>query len=368
MGLLVKRLLLRDFRSFEEGLFSFSDGTTVLLGGNAAGKTNTVEALQLLTSGTSFRKPRPSQLIREDADVSHISCRLEGEGRVVDVSCTIEPAKKRFVKNGKKCSARDLSETLNSVLFNPDDLSFVKRGATYRRDELDGFGSRINRGYGKVLSTYLKSVEQRNRLLKEDVPDNDLLEAWNASVALGGATLLVFRLRLLERLKEKLRAAYAEVSGGEDLECEYVSSLGGVSGITRDGAYDAFLSEFSRLRDEEIRRQQTLVGPQRDDLRFLIRGRDARTFASQGQQRTIVLAWKMAEVELASEICGERPLLLLDDVMSELDDARRDAVVRVINSGIQTVITCASLNYLPGELLSGAEVVRMDEDGEGGRV
>ena len=335
---------------------------TVLHGRNAVGKTNTVEALQLLTAGQSFRKPKPAQLIREGADTAKVSARLVGDGRVVDMACVVEPTRRSFTRNGKRIHAGDVPATLMSVLFNPDDLSFVKRGASYRRDELDGFGRQANRGYAKVLSTYQRSVEQRNRLLKEDYPDMALLGAWDASVALGGATLLQSRLRLFERLKKKIVEVYREISEGEELGCSYVCSLGDdVAGLSRDELCDLFAQRLEERRADEMRRQQTLVGPQRDDVSFTIDGRDARSFGSQGQQRSIVLAWKMAEVALCEGILGEKPLLLLDDVMSELDSVRRDAVTRFVQGGIQTVITTTNLGYFPEELLSGAKVVSMGE-------
>ena len=362
MGLHVKTLGMRDWRNFGEKSIDFADGMTILAGRNAVGKTNTVEALQMLTAGASFRKAKPSQQVREDCSAAKISARLEGDGRVIDVSCEVEDKRRRFFKNGKKCSSQDLPETLMSVLFNPDDLSFVKRGASYRRDELDSFGRQANRGYAKVLSAYLRSVEQRNRLLKEDYPDLALLDAWDASVSLGGATLLAARLRLFDRLRHYLRDIYREIATGEELDCQYVSSLGeDLSGRARDELCDLFARKLEEGRQDDLRRQQTLVGPQRDDIAFTIDGRDARVYGSQGQQRSIVLAWKMAEVRLSQEVVGEQPLLLLDDVMSELDEGRRDAMTRFVQSGIQTVVTTTNLGYFPEELLLDAKVVKIDE-------
>ena len=198
MGLVVKELRLADFRSFERLELHPSEGVTVLVGPNAAGKTNTVEALQLLTAGSSFRKPTPRQLVRDGAESARIDARLEGDGRVVDVRCdvTTTPPARRFSRNGKRCQASEVPESLMSVLFSPDDLALVKRGASVRRDELDDFGRQANRGYANVLAAYLRSVEQRNRLLKDEFPDEGLIEAWDSSVSLGGATLLHARLRL----------------------------------------------------------------------------------------------------------------------------------------------------------------------------
>lgn len=190
MGLLVKTLELQDFRSFGEKVVGLAPATTILCGPNAAGKTNTVEALQLLTAGYSFRHPTPAQLVREGAQAARASARLEGDGRVVDLRCDVVSGRRQFFRNGKRVQASEVSGTLMSVLFTPDDLQLVKRSASFRRDELDDFGRQANRGFASVLATYTRSIEQRNRLLKEERPDLDLLDAWDASVALGGATLL----------------------------------------------------------------------------------------------------------------------------------------------------------------------------------
>lgn len=362
MGLVVDELSLVDFRSFERREMALGPLTTVLVGPNATGKTNTVEALQMLTAGSSFRHPTPRQLVRDGASVARIAARLEGDGRFVDVRCDVTPARRQFSRNGKKCQAADISGTLMSVLFSPDDLSLVKRGASRRRDEVDDFGRQANRGYANVLAAYQRAVEQRNRLLKEGKPDLDLLDAWDASVALGGATLLAARLRLFSRLAQKTTRVYEEISSGEKLVCTYLCTLGpAVESLSRDELKDLFSERLLEVRNEDLRREQTTVGPHRDDVSFLIDGRAARAFGSQGQQRSVALALKMAEVDLCAEIVGERPLLLLDDVMSELDAARREAVTRFVQRGIQTVITTTNLGYFSPALLEAAEVVSFGE-------
>ena len=360
MGLLVTELALADFRSFERLGVALSPGVTVFVGPNAAGKTNTVEALQLLTSGQSFRRPTPSQLVRDGAESARIDARLEGDGRVLDARLDVVAGRRQFSRNGKRCQAADMPGELMSVLFSPDDLALVKRGASVRRDEIDDFGRQANRGYANVLAAYLRSVEQRNRLLKDEFPDEGLIEAWDSSVSLGGATLLHARLRLFSRLADRVREVYGRVSGGEELVCSYSCTLGeGVEGLTRDELRDLFYERLRAGRPDDLRRRQTCVGPHRDDVAFSIEGRDARSFGSQGQQRTVALAVKMAEVGLAEELLGSRPLLLLDDVMSELDEARREAVMSYVREGIQTVVTTTNLGYFSTELLDAAEVIRV---------
>ena len=241
MGLLVKTLELQDFRSFGEKVVGLAPATTILCGPNAAGKTNTVEALQLLTAGYSFRHPTPAQLVREGAQAARASARLEGDGRVVDLRCDVVSGRRQFFRNGKRIQASEVSGTLMSVLFTPDDLQLVKRSASFRRDELDDFGRQANRGFASVLATYTRSIEQRNRLLKEERPDLDLLDAWDASVALGGATLLHGRLRLFERLRARVCEVYGELAAGERLECRYICSLGDEAlGLSKDELRELF--------------------------------------------------------------------------------------------------------------------------------
>lgn len=359
---MVKSLGMLCYRNFAAKDISLGNGMTIFCGRNATGKTNSVEALQLLTAGTSFRHPRAADLILEGEEQARILARLEGDGRVIDVACEITPTKRTFLRNGKRCHPADLSATLMSVLFCPDDLWFVKRGARERRDELDSFGIQANAGYRRVCQAYARAINQRNRLLKNPQPNLELLDAWDASVALGGATLLVARLHLFERLRRHLVSVYDRVSSGEKVDCTYACSLGeDVAGMSRDEVCGLFAARLADSRENDLRRQQTTIGPQRDDLVFTIDGREARTFGSQGQQRSIVLAWKMAEVACSAEILGTQPLLLLDDVMSELDAQRRDAIVRFVQDGIQTVVTTTNLGYFPEDLLSRSEVVRFGE-------
>lgn len=362
MGLALSRIALRDWRNFDERVMDLSRGLTVLCGPNATGKTNTVEALQLLTAGMSFRHPRAEDLVRQGAEVARADAVIEGGGRVVDVSCVVAEGRRRFVRNDKPCRPSDLSSTIMSVLFCPDDLSLVKAGAKGRRDELDAFGAQASAGYRKVARSYARAVEQRNRLLKEPQPDLGLLDAWDISVARGAAALLHARLAMFCRLRPHIARIYAQVAAGEELECHYESSLGeSPEGAPRDELAERFMERLAQGRAEELSRGVTLVGPHRDDVRFAIAGRDARTFGSQGQQRSVVLAWKMAEVAVAAEVLGEQPLLLLDDVMSELDAGRRDAMTRFVQEGMQTVVTTTNLTYFPGELLDRAEVIWFGE-------
>ena len=358
MALLVTHIGARDFRSFDDLSLELGEGMTLLVGPNAAGKTNTIEILQLLTTGASFRKPRPAELIRNGAASARCSMVLEGDGRKIDVACEVSEGRRSFARNGKRCHAADLLGTLLSVLFCPDDLTFCKGSASARRAEIDAFGRQASAGYAKVLAAYTHSVEQRNRLLKQDEVDLDLLDAWDESVATGAAALLLARVRLFARLSEHVSSVYAQIADGERLECSYEATIGDISpDASRDDLQTEILARIQAARPIDLRRQQTTVGPHRDDISFEIEGADARAFGSQGQQRSVVLAWKMAEVLLCEEMLGERPLLLLDDVMSELDERRREAVSKFIERGMQAVVTTTNLGYFSEEVLGKAKVI-----------
>ena len=363
MALAVRTVTFDGYRNLGHRSLELDPGVTVLVGPNAVGKTNTVEALEYLTAGTSFRRPSPSELLGPGASEARVAARLEGDGRVVDVELVATAEKRRFLRNGKPCQARDLPGTLLSVLFCPDDLSLVKGSASRRRAELDSFGAQANAGYRKILAAYTRSVEQRNRLLRDGC-DPALLDAWDESVAVGGGTLLYHRLSLFGRLSGLVADVYADVVPSERLACSYVASVaagatGGrpLSELSRDELVGLLRERLAASRADDRRRGQTLVGPHRDDVSFSIDGRDARAFGSQGQQRTVALAWKMAEVRLCESLLGERPLLLLDDVMSELDADRRACVTRFVEGGIQTVITTTNLGYFTPELLERVTVV-----------
>lgn len=375
MSIYARTLSVTEYRSFPSFELDLARGVTVLVGHNAVGKTNLVEALQLLTSGRSFRKPSPRELVRAGGTRCSMKLALEGEGRVIDMGCVVEDGKRSFMRNGKRCRAAGVRGVVPSVLFCPDDLDLVKRGARLRREALDGFGIQLNESYAQLASTYERTVEQRNSLLKEPFCTRDLLDAWNDSIASTGAALTVHRLALLSRIREHLIDVYAGLSGGEAADVSYVPSWGASDAITLPAAADAssradrieavrarIAAALDELAGEELRRGITLVGPHRDEVAFTIDGRDARTFASQGQQRSLVLAWKIAEVEVTREILGRPPLLLLDDVMSELDETRRQAFLGLVGGGVQTVITTTNLGYFDDSALERAKVVKIGGD------
>lgn len=372
MALKVTHLALHDWRNLEDLAIELDPSLTLLVGPNASGKTNTIEALTLLTRGSSPRRGKARELVREGAEAGFARARLEGDGRVVDLALSSDTRRVGFSRNGKATTPSAIAGTLLSVLFTPDDLLLVKGPAANRRDELDGFGAQASSGYDKVVRTYRRSVTQRNTLLKADEVDLSTLEAWDQSLALGGATLTRHRLSLFRSMRPFWEEAYGAIALGEELRVFYESTIApGAEGakrgelsadLSREDLISLMAAALARSREEDLRRRITCVGPHRDDLRLEVGGRDARTYASQGQQRSIVLAWKLAQVRFAEEVLGERPILLLDDVMSELDETRRRSLSALTDEGIQTVITTTHLGYFDEEILARGRVVGYGKD------
>ena len=373
MAIYARTLTARGYRSYEDYELELADGITILVGRNAAGKTNLVEALQLLTSGQSFRRPAPRELLREGDERGLVRLTLEGEGRRIEHACELGGSRRAFVRNGKKTNASGVRGVLPSVLFCPDDLDMVKRSASVRRRALDDFGVQLNARYAALVSAYERVVEQRNNLLKERALDPSLLAAWDEALVANGAALMQHRAALLRRVASHAARAYEGIAPHERMAIAYEPSVFSVPagapdapGATPDLADRAAVEELFRTRlaeltDDERRRGLTLVGPHRDEIAFTIDGRPARQYASQGQQRSLVLAWKIAEVAVTRDILGYAPLLLLDDVMSELDEQRRAAILLFIEGEVQTVITTTNLGYFNDDLLSRTKVVHIGE-------
>ncbi len=366
MSLVVTRVGMRNFRNMETRVLEPARGLTVLVGPNAVGKTNCIEAMQLLTTGVSFKHASPGELVRQGCDQGALTMRVEGEKRQIDVACDIHPTRKLYQVNGKRVSAQGRVCDLPSVLFFPDELSLVKGGAAGRRELLDGFGSALKESYAQVAHDYRRAVYQRNLLFKEAAragveADSALVEAWSASAAKAGAVLFVYRRALLGRLAPHVERIYAELAGGEAASVGYESAwaAGLDAAAPRAEIEDSLFSQLMDGMEEQRRRCATLVGPHLDDLDLKVAHISARAYASQGQQRSLVLALKLAQVEVVFETTGQYPLFLLDDVMSELDAQRRSRLLGLVACGVQTLVSTTNLDYFSPAELEQAKVVTL---------
>lgn len=362
MGLVIRRLVLRNFRNYESFQLEPDPILTVLVGPNATGKTNIVEATQLLTAGASFRRPQWADVVMWGKEECSLSLRAEGDGRMLETELTVSGIGRRVYRvNGKvRRRVSEVAGILPCVVFTPDDLRLVKDSADRRRSAIDGVGDQLSPVYLAVRTEYERVVRQRNALLKQTPSDLSVLDTLTEKLATSGFAFAGHRRRLFERISSRMSEAYFTLAGGEILKARYVFSWerkGSPSGNPESASELANI--IRSCQSDELSRGTTLVGPHRDEVLFSVGGRDARAFASQGQQRTIALAWKLAEVRVISEIAGQAPVLLLDDVMSELDETRREALMSFVGKAAQTFLTTTNIGYFDASLIDRAKVVRL---------
>lgn len=362
MTFLITQLNVRDFRSYETFTLEPGRELTILVGPNATGKTNLIEAIQLVTEADSFRKPVWSELVRWGSDQASVSLHATDGDRRHDVEMVVTATGRRTYKVAGKAkrSIADSTGTIPCVLFTPEDLRIVKDSAERRRAALDSIGAQLSRTYGRLKAEYDRVVRQRNALLKQEALLEDALAPWDERLVSLGARLYTHRRSLFDKIAEATSTTYADLAVDGPLSMHYLPSW------ERDGICPketepaaAIEQHLAAKRAEERARGATLSGPHRDEIVFTLAGRDARSFASQGQQRTLALSFKLAEVAVVTEVIGSRPVLLLDDVMSELDESRRHALASRVGEAAQTIVTTTNLGYFNKDLISRAAVVHL---------
>ncbi len=341
---------LTNFRSYEACELSPCEGVNVLLGDNGQGKTNVLEALYLCCVGRSHRTRQDRELIRWGADFADV--KLEALRR--DGSHEVEIVLPSLGRRKTKIAGQEVSRTgelmghVTGVMFSPEDLRTVKDGPAERRRFVDMGLSQVRPAYFYALQRYNRALKQRNETLKAAAVQPQYLptlDSWDEQLSAAGAELMRHRRAYIEKLSGVAGATHREISSDrERLEIRYLPSVS-----MGDDARDIAEALFG-ARETDLRRLTTSVGPHRDDVQILVEGRDVRAYGSQGQQRTAALAMRLSELDVMKEETGEWPMLMLDDVMSELDPGRRRQLVSRLR-GIQTFITCTD-----AEDLAGAEV------------
>ncbi|AET65768.1 recF protein [Desulfosporosinus orientis DSM 765] len=339
--MMFSKIHLQNFRNYENEMIQFFPGTNILIGDNGQGKTNIIEGIYYLLTGKSYRVHREQELLRWNQSEFH----LYGEFLINQHKVSLESHykdKKKMVKINQVSCQRlsDFVGTINVIFFSPDDLVMIKGGPAERRRFLDLHIAQMRPGHVAILNAYNKAIHQKNALLKSFSERNykySQIQIWNNQIVELGRKIILNRFDLTKRLQDAAEPIYANLSSNkEKLQIVY-NSLGKRS-------VEEAINEFPELMndklEQEIERQMILIGPHRDDLQILLNNRPGRLYASQGQQRSLVLSLKLAELELIRQEKGEYPLLLLDDVLSELDRFRRDYLTRFIeSSSIQTLIT-----------------------------
>ncbi|MCR4399131.1 MAG: DNA replication and repair protein RecF [Firmicutes bacterium] len=311
----IERLSLRDFRNYRAAEVCPGRGLNVLYGGNAEGKTNLLESLIVASSGRSTRAAHDRELIRWGADAYRVYVEVAGHTGAATIEVGADGAGGKVTRiNGADKKAADLLALFSVVSFFPDDVYVVKGPPSLRRRMIDLTLSRTSRSYHYRLIEYYRILAQRNSLLRQWTdrrPPERLLAPWDEQLARAGAFIVRRRLEALGAMSDEAGRAYSRLSGGEALELRYEPSVGAEAADDEERIGERILAALRGARDEEMRRGVTTVGPHRDDVAFMIGGADARVFGSQGQQRTIVLAVKAAEVQFLESRTGDSPVLIL---------------------------------------------------------
>ncbi|MDR2492016.1 MAG: DNA replication and repair protein RecF [Coriobacteriales bacterium] len=377
----IQRIVFDNFRNYPSLVLDGLGQLVVIVGDNAIGKTNIIEGIQLVSMIESFRRPSWPDVICHGANRAQVTLDYCFEGVVNSLSLVITDNSRSYRLNDKDRRPKDLLGHLPAVLFTPNDLTVVKGPAERRRELVDRLGCQISRSFFDIKHEYQQVVKQKNALLRDDNTNSEVLASWNNNLVRLGAALTAHRSSLFDRLLEAARDVYATIAPHETLEARYVPSWelldpGGLMGLDKSEAGVAKQDSDLRLRrretveedlDAALRRHQareeasrrSLIGPHRDELAFSLNNRDVRRFSSQGQQRSITLALKAAEVRVLRAVTRREPLLLLDDVMSELDEARRRLFIEHLDAATQVFVTTTDLGYFDESLVSRAQVVHL---------
>lgn len=334
----IRSLELENFRNYKTLSIHFDSGTNILYGDNAQGKTNILEAICVSATTRSHKGSKDREIVNFDAEEAHIRTYVLKDGLEERVDMHLRKNKSKGIAiNGQKIKkAADLLGLLNIVFFSPEDLSIIKNGPSERRRFIDMELCQLDSVYLNDLNRYHKVIDQRNRLLKELYlrPElKDTLSVWDAQLVSYGCKIIGRRAAFIRQLNDIIFDIHLKLSGGkEKLQIVYEPNV----------AAEDLERALSDCREKDIKLRQTSTGPHRDDISFLAGGIDIRRFGSQGQQRTAALSLKLSEIDLVKAVIHDTPLLLLDDVLSELDSSRQEHLLDSIGD-IQTIVTCTGL-------------------------
>lgn len=337
--MIIKSIELKNFRNYEELNLNLDGGTNILYGDNAQGKTNILESIYVSGTTKSHKGSRDKEMIRFGENEAHIRTMVEKNQMSYQIDMHLKKNRSKGIAiNGVPIrKASELFGVLNMVFFSPEDLNIIKNGPSERRRFLDSEICQLDKIYLSDLTKYNKVLNQRNKLLKDMVFHPDLentLSVWDMQLISYGRRIISRRRRFVEELNEIVRGIHESISGGrEQLTLTYEPDI--------EEAF--FEDELNRAKEKDRKDCSTSVGPHRDDISFFIGDIDIRKFGSQGQQRTSALSLKLSEIELVKRCIHDTPVLLLDDVLSELDSNRQNYLLNSIHD-IQTVITCTGLD------------------------
>ncbi len=360
----ISRTELKNFRNYKELSVNFDPKVNLLTGRNAQGKTNLIEAVCMTSMGRSFRTSRDSDVIRFGEDRAFIRASAEKSLTSTNVEITIDRrAKKSIKKDGS--NIRKLSEMMKNILivvFSPEDLRIVKEEPEKRRRFIDRELAQIKPAYFSALSDYKRALAQRNFLLKEERPDRDVLSLFDEELADSGSEIMRMRAAFVKKIGVLSGRIHERITNGsEKLTVGYAPDipLSGVSPEEKENVSALILDALRKSANTDIKLRTTNRGPHKDDMEFFVNGVSARKFGSQGQQRTCALSLKLADLDFIREETGEEGILILDDVMSELDEVRREYLVRTLSAN-QLFITSTDIDDGLIAAYPGAAVFRVE--------
>jgi DNA replication and repair protein RecF len=367
----LKSLQLRNFRNYTEQYVDFTAPKTIILGENAQGKSNLIEAVEILSALKSHRTSRDRELIQAHQDAAQIVGNLDRETTgSVELSLTLRANGRRTAALNGLTQRRqmDFLGTLNMVQFSSLDLDLVRGGPEVRRNWLDTLLLQLEPVYASLIQQYTQILRQRNALLKSikaaaidptKLAPTTPVALWDAQLAVAGSHIIRRRDRVITRLLPLAQTWHRAISGqSEELQIAYRPNVS-VTIDQPEAIQSQFLAQIQEKRAIERYQGTTLVGPHRDDLDFMLNGTPARQYASQGQQRTLVLALKLAELQLIEDVIGEPPILLLDDVLAELDLNRQNQLLETIQDHFQTLITTTHLGSFDSSWLNASQILHI---------
>ena len=337
--MIIKSLELADFRNYDSLHIDFSSGTNILYGDNAQGKTNILEAIYLSATTKSHKGSKDKDIVNFEKEESHIRTYLQKDDIDMRIDMHLRKNKSKGIAiDGQKIKkAAELLGLLNVVFFSPEDLSIIKNGPAERRRFVDMELCQLDQFYLYNLNHYNKIVNQRNKLLKDmyfNPSLRDTLNIWDSQLISFGSKIIERRQLFVNQLNEIIFDIHKKLSGGkEELVIQYEP----------DVVIEEYEKSLTLNQERDIKLKQTTTGPHRDDFTFIVGDIDIRKFGSQGQQRTAALSLKLSEIELVKKMTKDNPVLLLDDVLSELDSNRQNYLLSTIGD-IQTIITCTGLD------------------------
>ncbi|MCK9574386.1 MAG: DNA replication/repair protein RecF [Clostridia bacterium] len=342
----IKRIKLTNFRNYKDLELNFDKHTNILYGANAQGKTNLVEAVYLCAVGRSPRTTKDREMINASADFAHITVETVKREGDIKIDIIISRTLKKTIKiNGVPIlKMGELMGNINCVFFAPDELKLIKESPQDRRRFMDIDISQMSKSYFYLLQRYEQVLAQRNKLIKNTRDYNvlkDTLPIYDVQLADTGSKIVISRIKFIEKLKKNADETNRYLTDDkENLELEYT----GIVGNSIQEIKAILLKEYEKNYEKDFALGYTSIGPHRDDIKILVKGIDVRSFGSQGQQRTAALSLKLAELEIFKTEIGEAPVLLLDDVLSELDSERQKKLLQRIKN-IQTILTCTHFDF-----------------------